>query len=746
MSDAAVATVSQVPARDESPAINEQRLRLAESMPAPLRVDLVIRRQQFKYEDYYVVKDPLSLTYFRLQTEEAYIVGLLDGRRKLRDIYAEYRAHYPNSDRSIEDLALFINHLGTSGLLSINARAFLDTARSHKPSSHWLVIWGKVVSSVLFFKIPLVDPSPWLGKLVHAVRFAWTKWFVTLSILFITGTLGLLAVNHEEFSRPGINFFSASNFFLIWVTVIVIKTFHEFGHAATCRRFGGEVHEMGVCLMCFTPCGYVDASDAWMMRHKRHKIYTTIAGVFVELNLAALAAHLWLNLPDGLARNLAFNAMLVASINTLLFNANPLMRFDGYYLVCDLLEVPNLRGKAISYCSYHLQRLMLGYRNRQQEATLGDDAQGKVFITYAVLAYVYMIFIIYGLTQIFARVMAPYGLHDLGLLLGFFVEGSFVALPFIKVFMDAFSPGAHIVKLGPTRRYVLRTLAVIAVGVVLLFTVPTHHNVTAQAVVGAAKTEAISPSVGGMIQEVYVKTGQRVKAGDPIARIENPSVDAELAQRQADWERARLRFSALQADSSWKSLELMPEVAKAMDQARTEVQRVQADYDRLILRASIDGVVWGRNLEQLIGQYADTSGVLLRIADPSTLRLLIAVPEEKAEVIEVGNPVKGRWRADGRAFETTVRDVPRQPASLREYTAGMLSVFGGAAPLTAQTHANQMPDYPIYLIEAHLAGVPEQLTVEGMRAQVTIEGRQTTYASRLGRWFMRLLGFKKTRV
>jgi len=514
----------------------------------------------------------------------------------------------------------------------------------------------------------------------------------------------------------------------------------------TCRRFGGEVHEMGVCLMCFTPCGYVDASDAWMMRHKRHKIYTTIAGVFVELNLAAIAAHLWLTLPDGLARNLAFNAMLVASINTLLFNANPLMRFDGYYLVCDLLEIPNLRGKAISYCSYHLQRILLGYRNRQQEATLGDDAQGKVFITYAVLAYVYMIFIIYGLTQIFARVLAPYGLYDLGLLLGFFVEGSFVALPFIKVFMDAFSPGAHIVKLGPTRRYVLRSLGVLAVGVALLFIVPTHHRVTEQAVVGAAKSEDISATIGGLIKEVYVKTGQTVKAGDPIARLENPAVDAELAQRYSDWERARLRFSALQSDSSWRALELMPEAAKAMDQARTEMDRIQADHDRLILRTTMDGVVWGRNLEQLIGRYADTQGVLLRIADPTTLRLLIAVPEEKAEVIEVGNPVKGRWRADGRSFTTTVRNVPRQPASLREYTAGMLSVFGGAAPLTAQTHAGDLPSYPIYLIEAHLDSVPEQLTVEGMRAQVTIQGRQTTYASRLGRWFMRLLGFKNHRV
>lgn len=729
-----------------SPAVNEQRLRLAESVPAPLRVDLVIRRQQFKFEDYYVVKDPLSLTYFRLQTEEAYLVGLLDGRRKLREIYAEYRARHPNSERTLEDVALFINHLGTNGLLSINARAFIDTARSQKRESHWLVLWGKVVSGVLFFKIPLVDPSPWLDRLVHAVRFAWRPWAVALSAVFILGTLGLLAVHHEEFSRPGINFFSASNLALIWVTVILVKTLHEFGHATTCRRFGGEVHEMGVALMCFTPCGYVDASDAWMMRHKRHKIYTTIAGVFVELNVAAVAAHLWLHMPDGLARNLAFNTMLVASINTLLFNANPLMRFDGYYLVCDLLEIPNLRGKAISYCSYHLQRLMLGYRNRVQEVTLGADTQGRVFVIYAVFAYVYMIFIIYGLTQVFARVLAPYGLYDLGLLLGFFVEGSFVALPFIKVFMDAFSPGAHIVKLGPTRWYVLRSLAVLGVGALLLFTVPTRHYVTAQAVVGAAQAQDVSAVVGGIVEEVYVHTGQPVKAGDALVRVDNPAVRAEWEQRRNDWEKARLRFAALQSDPTWRSLEALPEAAKAMDQARAELDRIQADLDRLTLRATIDGVVWGRNLEQLVGRFTDTQGVLLRIADPSTLRLLIALPADKAEVIAVGDTVEGRWQGDGRPFTTTVRDVPRQPATPREYTAGMLSLFGGAAPLATQNRADGIPAYPIYLVEAHLKTPEGTLPVEGLRARVTLHGRPTTYAARIGRWLMRLLGFEGGRL
>lgn len=727
------------------PAVSPERMRLAETVPAPLRVDLIIRRQLFKYEEYYVVKDPLSLTYFRLQTEEAYLVGLLDGRRKMREIFAEYRAHYPNSERTMQDVAIFINHLGVSGLLNINARAFIDTARGAQGrKNHWLVIWGKVVSSVLFLKFPLLDPSPWLGKLVHAIRFVWTPWFVTLSLCFIGGTLIYLLAHHEEFARPGINFFSASNFALIWVSVVIIKTLHEFGHATTCRRFGGEVHEMGVCLMCFTPCGYVDASDAWMMRQKRHKLFTTMAGVWVELNIAAVAAHLWLLLPDGLARNLAFNAMMVASINTLLFNANPLMRFDGYYVVCDLLEIPNLRSKAIAYCSFHLQRILLGYRNRQQEATLGDDTRGAVFIAYAIVAYVYMIFIIYGLTQIFARVLAPYGLHDLGLLVGFFVEGSFVALPFIKVFMDAFSPGAHIVKEGPTRRYVVRTLGVLALIGVLLFTVPTHFYVTEQAVVSAVDADDITPSLTAMVKEVKVRAGQQVKAGDELVRLENPSVEAELEQRRGDVARARLRFALLQSDSSWSSVEARPEAAKAIEVALTELARVQNDFDRLTLRARRDGVVWGRKLEEMPGRYADSQTVMMRIVDPNNLRLVIPMPEEKVEVLEVGSKIKGRWRADGRSFESEVRDLPRQPANPHEFTAGMLSVFGGAAPLT-QSHAGRFQDYPIYLVQAPLATAERDFTVEGMRAQVTIAGRETTYGGRLVRWLMRFLGFKKVR-
>ncbi len=736
--------LSTVPPPQPPQKVSPEWLRVAESVPAPLRVDLVIRRQLFKFEDYYVIKDPLSLTYFRLQPEEAYILGLMDGRRKMREIHAAYCNHYPNSDRTFEDIASFINHLGTSGLLSINAKAFVDTARLVKSRpTHWLMVWGKVVSTMLFFKVPLIDPSPWLGKVVHAVRFLWSRWFVTLSLIFIAATVVRLAINHEEFAQPGINFFSATNFLLIWVTIIVIKTLHEFGHATTCRRFGGEVHEMGFCLMCFTPCGYVDASDAWMMRHKRHKLYTTMAGVFTELNIASIAAHLWLLLPDGLARNLAFNAMMVASINTLLFNANPLMRFDGYYVVCDWLEIPNLRTKAIAYCSYHLQRLLLGYRNRQQEMVMGSDTRGSVFLIYAILAYVYMMFIIYGLTQIFARVLAPYGLHDIGLLVGIFVEGSFVALPFIKVFMDAFSPGAHIEKLGPTRWYVLRSLGILAVFVILLFTVPTRHYVSEQAVVSSANAEDVAPQVMGMVSQVLVSPGQTVKAGDILVQLENNTLEAELLQKRTELDKARLRFATLQSTPSWKASETLPEAAKSMDIAASELAQAQADVDRLVLRAGRDGVVWAQDMAKLTGRYVDSTMVLMRIVDPTKLRLLIPLPEEKAEVVDVGDEVTGRWLADGSKLSTHVRSVPRQPATIQEYSAGMLSIFGGPVPLSGSMRPGQVPDYPIYLVEAHLDAQPGRFTIEGMRAQVTIAGRKTTYGARIERWLLRLLGYRR---
>ncbi len=707
---------------------------LAGLVPTRLRVDIIVRRQFFKHEEYYVLKDPLALTYFRLQAEEAYILSLLDGKRTLLEVARQVAARYPNNPRSLPDLAGFINQLTAGGLLNQNAGRFVENAR-RSPGQNLMGLWTKLVGSLLFFKIPLIDPSPWLGRLAHALRFVWTKWFVGAALVLFAWTFGLLLANLDAFTSNALDFFSAGNLALLWVTTIFIKTLHEFGHATTSRHFGGEVHEMGVCFMCFTPCGYVDASDAWMMRHKRHKLYVTIAGVFTELIIACVAAHLWLVLPDGLARGLAFNAMIVASINTLLFNANPLMRFDGYYLVCDLLEIPNLRSKAIAYCSYQLQRIFLGYRNHQQEQVFEQDSQGRIFVVYAVLAYLYMMFIIYSLTQIFARVLQPYGLHEFGLWLGFLVQGSFLMFPIIKVIADAIKPGAHIEKTGSTRRRVLGLVGFLALAVALSFFIPTRYYVSQQAVVMANAGEWVASEAGGTIREVHVRTGQWVEPGQLLVTLENPEVRAELVIQAAELTQARLLFGAVAGEAAWAAGEERARLAQGLEVAETAYARAAAHVGQLEVRSKVAGYVLTPDLGRMPGNYATSLHPLLRIADTRELRLVVPLTEDQAQLVEEGNHVDGRWQGTGRAFETRLDAISSQPAKKNEFHHGMLSYFGGPAPV--QVLQQQDANFPVFLASAPLGRIAN-VPVEGLRVRVSISGRETTVAQRFGRWFLSL--------
>ena len=735
-------TVAAAPA---AAAAADFKRRMEATIPAPLRADIIIRRQHFKHQEYYVLKDPLALTYFRLLPEEAYILTQLNGKRTLAEISKRFNARYPNHSRSVPELSQFINQLGAGGLLNISASRFVENASRSVPQQ-FLMIWAKVISTSLLIKIPLIDPSAWLGKLAHAIRFVWTKWFVGAAIILFIWTAGLLLANAGQFSVHRIDFFSASNLIVLWFTIIVIKTLHEFGHATTCRHFGGEVHEMGLCILCFTPCGYVDASDAWMMRRQRHKLFTTIAGVFTELILACIAAHLWLVLPDGIGRSVAFNAMLVASVNTIVFNINPLMRFDGYYVLCDLLEIPNLRTKAISFCSFHLQRVLLGYRNLNQEAMFSQEANGRVFIVYSVFAYLYMISIIYGFTQIFGRVLEPIGLRQFGLYLGFFVEGSFVALPFIKVIMDASKPGVHIIKTGSASKRAATIVGALAALAALSFVIPTRHHVRQQAVVMPRSMEGVASEVGGVVKEVHVRTGQWVNPGDPIVTLENSEITADLRTADATRLQTRIRFNSLRNASNWSTTGKQANAAQEMEVAETGYRISAARAAKLQLRATTAGYVLTPDIEKLVGIYVPPNAAILRIGDNRQLRLIVPLTEDEAQMVSSGSVVSGRWLATAEPFETALDTVSSQPAKPGELRHGMLATFGGPVPpQMLQRDARDRPDYPIFFATAPVP-TPAFAVPEGLRVRITIEGHETTVGRKAWRWFLSLFNLKSKAV
>ena len=735
---------SAPPQKMDQSAGAEKNTDLEKMVPSRLRADLIIHKQYFKNDEYFVIKDPLALTYFRLRPEDAFIINLLDGKRNLKAIAEEYYQQYPNSTHKLEDIGSFIQHLGIGGLLNINARRFVDYARQKpaRPNS-LLKLWMMSMQKLIFLKVPLIDPSPWLGKVTAKITFVWSHWFVGTCLAFFAWTIFWLILNREAFAHNDINFLSPANLFLLWLSIIFVKTCHEFGHATTCRHFGGEVHEIGVCLICFTPCGYVDASDAYMMKHKRHKIYTTLAGVFTEFIIATLCAYAWLYLSPGLLKNIAFNLMFVASINTIFFNMNPLMRFDGYYVVSDLADIPNLRTKSINYCSYRIQQFLFGIRNTFQERLFDLQTNGRFFIIYAISAFLYMAFIIYSLSQIFAHVLAPYGLGEFGLSLGVFAQISFIGFPIAKVLSDAFSPEAasHIIKVESTKnRLIFIGLSLLVIFLVIAF-LPSRYNINRQGIVLYSQSEIIATRTGGLVQDVFAKTGDWVEEGEVVIRLKNPSLESDLAIAQVDFELAKLSYGDLQNESSWETTRHMAGAAAALEVAETHYRRVLEEAEDLELKAPIAGYVLTTDVHQFIGKYIVPRQALMRVGTRDSLRLILPLTETEVQLIEPGSEVHGRWKADAHKFETVIDVFPSQKASNADYLDAMFTEFGGPAPREKVEQQNQQnslfpndPQFALFLAEAPLMNHAKNYKVfEGMRVQATILGKKTTLGKKIWR-------------
>ncbi|HQF60772.1 MAG TPA: efflux RND transporter periplasmic adaptor subunit [Verrucomicrobiota bacterium] len=726
-----------------------QRTNVGEMIPSRLRADLVVQKQTFRHEDFFVLKDPLALTYFRLRPEEAFILSQLDGKKNIREISAQFAASFPNKPLRVDEVAAFLHHLGNMGLLNVSAKRFIFFARQSKnqaASPHIIQVWAKLISQLMFFKVPLVDPSPWLGKLTHSIRFFWNRWVVMGCLAFFVWTAVWLFLHADAFERNTINFLAPSNLLLLWFTIITIKTIHEFGHATTCRYFGGEVHEMGAAMICFSPVGYVDASDSWMMPQRKHKIFVALAGIYVEFIIASIAAHVWLYSPPGLLQSIAFNAMLTASLNTVFFNMNPLMKFDGYYVVSDLLEVPNLRTKALAFVSLKLQRFFFGVSNPALEKAVENDHHGKAFTLYALFAFGYMTFLIYSLSQIFAKVLRPYGLGEFGLAVGVFVQASFVMLPLYKFFSDSFSGRSHVAKLPEIRRKLPLRYAIIAAVVLGFAFFPVHHSIDRQGVVLFEEGEQIGSHVGGIIRNVLVETGQQVTTGQVLVELSNPEVEHRLKAAELDLAAARLRLGQLLSNRSQASTRQLAEADHALEAATTALQRARDDIGQLTLRSPIAGTVVSPLLVRATGVYLPANHSLLRIVDTNKLRVILPLTETEVELVDVGSPVSGRWVADGRKLETTIQTVPTRRANREDYLPGMYALFGGPAPQETG-HRTAEGGFPLFFAEASIDRPADLVVVEGMRIRTTITGKPTTLPRKWWRaisyfWSQKMLSFR----
>jgi putative peptide zinc metalloprotease protein len=432
-----------------------------------MRPDLTAKQQRYLGQLYWVIKEPLGLQYFRFQEEEYAILRMLDGHTSLDEIKVEFESRFPPEKVTVEELGQFVGTLHRSGLVISEAAGQGEQLIGRRRKRMWKKFGGSFVS-LLAIRFKGIDPERILNRLYPKIRWMFSLPARIVCAVLAISALSLVLVQFETFHNklPTFHeFFEAKNWIYMALILAATKIIHEFGHGLSCKHFGGECHEMGVMFLVLTPCLYCNVSDSWMLPNKWHRIAIGAAGMYIEVVMASIATFLWWFSTPGLLNQVSLSVMFICSVSTIIFNANPLLRFDGYYILSDLVEIPNLRQKATTITSRKLGKWCLGLE--EPDDPFLPQRHQFFFALYTVAAVIYRWVILFGILFFLYKLLEPYQLKIVSQMLAFVSIGSLVAMPLWKLGKFFYVPGKlHQVK----RKNVNITLLVLAaVGLFVVF-------------------------------------------------------------------------------------------------------------------------------------------------------------------------------------------------------------------------------------------------------------------------------------
>ncbi len=382
---------------------------MAELVPMPLKDDLKVRRQTIKGEVYFIVKDPEKDSYYRFDEAQFEMLSLFDGTHSIEWLIERFNASNDEYEFDNETAIELYSSVRGFGLIKKTRHeeniALVERLKEERKKR---LLQRK--GSLLFMRFKLVDPDRFFNRIIHRISFMWEPHAVRLTIFFmlLCGCIVLFFNDRfvHDFKAVYLEAHKGVLHYLgIWLIALVIIAFHECGHGLTCKRFGGEVHEMGFLLLAFQPCLYCNVNDAWLFENKAHKLYVALAGVYMELLIGALGVIVWLFIDvDNPIGRIAFVAMTIATSYSLILNLNPLMKFDGYYILSDLLDVPNLRVNAISWFSWLLKRHVL--RLNAPPPVYPSERERRIFTIYGGLMLLYLSGVLTGVAVLGYTVVA----------------------------------------------------------------------------------------------------------------------------------------------------------------------------------------------------------------------------------------------------------------------------------------------------------------------------------------------------
>jgi len=669
-----------------------------------LRAHVQIHRQRHRGQIWYVMQDHQSGRFFRVSPAANLMVCLMNGRRSIRQIWDMVGERFGAERPTQDEVVRLLVHLHQADLLHgelVPNMAELERRASRNRRRDLIAR----IRSPLALRIGLFDPERFLTYTLPAVRPLFSgAGFVLWLALIATGAI-LAAENWPELTKGGLDrILAANNVILLLLTYPFIKAVHEFAHAYATKVGGGEVHEMGVMMLVLLPVPYVDASASNAFRERWRRVLVGGAGIMAEMALASIAMILWTQIGAGFVRAALFNIMLIGGVSTILFNGNPLLRFDGYYVLSDLIEIPNLDTRSKKYLGYLAQRYLFGLE--QAESPVQGPGERAWFVIYGVLSAIYRVSVMFGIALLVAT-----RLFIVGVAVAIWSAAQMFVLPLWRGLTFVL----HSRQLRQRRRRAIAASAAIALVLLAgLFAVPIPYATVAEGVVQVPQDDIVRAKADGLVTRLLARPGGEVVAEQPVIQLDDPIAAAQADVKKAALAVLQARFTAVNLIDLVESRLVTEQLASA----RAELALAERKRRDLTIRATRFGRLVIPDVRNLLGEFVHRGDLVAYVIGPGDIGVHAVVPQEEID------PVRERTLAVSvrlteeidRVYSAHV--VLEAPQALDHAPAPALMSEGGG-PMLPDPAEPKRPLNKFYEIDLQLEGA--QIQRIGSRAYVRFD-------------------------
>lgn len=658
--------------------------------------------------------DPVRNRFFRIGWLEFEMLTRWHSGSKIATVCAQIK-HETILQPEIDDVLSLLSFLEGNELLQSSQASQRKKLQSHQRKQ---TVWQWFLHNYLFFRVPLIKPNAFLQSTAPYLDFVFRPtFFICVGAIALLGMWRVLD-QWSAFTSTFMYFFSWQGLALYGIALGLTKTIHEFAHAYTAKHYGLHVPTMGVAFMMLWPLLYTDTSEGWKLNSRRARLAIGGAGVVAELLLAGVAALAWSVLPEGGLKSAAYVLAAVTWISTLAINLNPFMRFDGYYLAMDAVDMPNLHQRSFAFGKWWLRKVIFGIDMPLPEPEFESNRRWLIAFAYATWLYRLVLFL-----GIAAAVY--YFFFKLAGVILFAVEiGWFVVRP---IWQEA-KAWITLKPYWQARRVWLSSAVLLLL--LLICAIPWRAEITAPGLAQAVQHTRVFPSMAAQVKQVRVQEGQQVRAGDVLFDLQSPELIAQAVMVQARI--AGLEAQLERAISNASLIERVPLWQQELQAAQSALQSLNEESARLQVKAPHAGVVRDVDSGLYVGAWLAPQRILARIVDHSQLQAQVYVSETDVSRIKPG--AKARivtHRADSHTFSATVESIDNTATHVLPH-AMLASTYGG--PLAARNgpRGELLSNEALYRVNLRLENSQDMLEQLHL-VQAEISGEHSSWLGQLMR-------------